>query len=454
MYRLNEHSTLKQAMPGDRARQHRYYAHYYAMPCGDVYLITPKGQIKVVLADRDDCLLVWCPKDGLYPYYWTPSTTHLSIFPPEDMTMPTRICLDNSPHFGAPMTDDTLCIMTSPVSGLIIRRGVIIYDGKMDGRWVPAYHMGADDVEQIFVNNQWAKDENGKYLGKGTEPYNHWVWHKKVKRTQCKPSFDFNVSCDGYATDVGGAAGYIHIGQSRVLCCRTPNDQTCYDTPCQPFRYGNADEVTWARQVSWGRDPECLAEYREEMVAMCRPMGSVFVDKDRGGLPITNAIQDGRHGAASFQIESRVKRFKWRTWLGEIADVTELPGYAGETTDDSGDDRRQTTDDSNTGGEAADSPVVCRLSSADYIPTDWKAVRDYEIKMPEGNLYAGTVIRRGLQTGDCFYNEESDKYWRMEYNGWKEYDGYARRRVDDTSGKYGIITPDMTALHSAHANDE
>ena len=438
-------------MPGDRARRHRYYAHYYAMPCGDVYLITPKGQIKVVLADRDDCLLVWCPKDGLYPHYWIPNTTILSISHPQRGDDPVLWCLDSS--FGAPMTDDTLCIMTSPVSGLIIRRGVIIYDGKMDGRWVPAKEVDAfeGDTETLIVNQQWAKDEEGNYLGKGTDPYNHWTWHRKTRRGNCRPNFrwlNFTYRCRNFYAEEGDAAPYLHIGQSNVYT-RGFNA----DTPCfSPGRYENVDEVRWTEQrgIVWGADPMADTEIGERNVVVCEQM-NVFVDRDRGGLPITNAIQDGRNGSASFQIESRVKRFKWRTWLGEIADVTELPGYLGVRSQES-EYRSQNTEFL--------TPDSLLLTPNSYILTDWKAVRDYEIKIPESvskhwagtHLNAGTVIRQGLQTGDCFYNEESDKYWRMEYNGWKEYDGYAKRRSDDVTGKYGIITPSMTAQHSAHVS--
>ena len=430
MYRLNGHYTAKQALPCTQTRQHRYYPHYYPMPCGDIYLITPKGEIRAILADRDDCIVVWCPYGGLYPFYWVPTTTLLRLTDSGDPC--DRVCLDGneSNAFGSAMTDDTLCVMTSPISGLIIRRGVIIYDGKMDGRWVPARLISIDDTETLATTNQWAKDDLGKYLGQGSDPYKYWVWHKKVRHGQCGSGscLDYGI-CLEYTA--GSGVGTIHIGHYQGLCCS--EDSNCSGSSCRLGTYDNTEEVRWAsytKSNAWGRSLDC-----ETAGTACMSMPSVFVDKDKDGLSISNAIQDGRYGFASFQIESVVKRFKWRTWLGEAEDATELPGYKGWSETD-----------------IEDQPMPDA-----YIKTDWQEVRDYEIVIPvstlEENENAGALLRRGLQTGDCFYNEERDVYWRMEYNGWKEYEGFADRQSQDAAGKYGIILPGMTESYSAHNSE-
>ena len=127
--------------------------------------------------------------------------------------------------------------------------------------------------------------------------------------------------------------------------------------------------------------------------------------------------------------ENRVacEMFKWRTWLGEIAIAAQLPGYNGwSETDSNG------------------NPIENA-----YIKTNWMARQSYQITIPEGNFYEGALIRRGLQASDCFYNESNDIYWRLEYNGWKEYSRLKKRRADDVMGKFGIILPTMTTRLSA-----
>ena len=450
MYWINGQQYFTEAHPaliderlGAVAQEHRYFAHHYALPNGDVYLVTCEGKIVYLAADSDAPKCVFEPSHGFAPRYYQAVTPHIgfdtvlsvpggAVFVPiycEELYRG-RGRLDT--EYGSPMiargsrsnrpfTEDILVVLVAESHCVVFRKGVKIYDGFCDMRGVPKIETrgglfsGAEYRATPMQEYQWAKDEEGKYLGAGVDRSKTWDW-VNVSVPHVDPNtYIMNGTCQEYAiSDMGGDA-YVKRG-------------VWYDGCELPTTPGTA---SMCNQEEMRPDPGEFARHFTDKFWFncCSPLSGECVDSLERGMDyvqndgIINSAQilDYQDGYALLPLNYGLPRHKLTTFIGTINNVSELPGYEGDLND---------------------------LKQSELDAYEVRYTTDCERNPADG------VIRRGIQFNDCFRVGTTEDYYRYEFNGWKLYEGsYTEDHLRRFLPVYAIITPDMTGEGSAQVAD-
>ena len=438
-YRLNNYDTLKIANPDRRetVKRHRYRPHYYMCGNGDVYLVYQHGHLYYVGFDCDDREKIWCPHGDFEIQDWQP------------IVQGGGLCAGEL----KPLTYTDLIIMTGIRSCIYLRRGMILYEGWYDGRGMIAEKRPyTGDNEPISVTMSeipvWLKDKNGKYTAKDSQ-YEKWISFNKTYQRgmydryveQCKSDEHTSRYGNSDVDEDGKPAGIdsITVPQTGHLSWRCINvnpdadiepPSECYRVPANPDVEADS-EVTWNVHHVWGLRKDqvpCDEELEHYQWMPCFSKDCTLIAKEEtdAGARLINI----GGGFALFPYTWQIPNWKTHTWLAECNSGDELPGYEG-------------------------------MHDDGYIITDWEACRKYKVKQDascaepvnpdaEPEEYEYAVVRTGLQEGDCFYHEATDQFWRLEFNGWKEYDEYNETRYGfGCHNRYVVILPTMVTPKSA-----
>ena len=444
-YRLNGNDTRKLANSDTResVEKHRYPPHYYMCGNGDVYMINQLGQLFFVGFDSEAAKCVWCPHGGFEILPWVP------------IVQSGGLCVGAL----SPVTYTDLIIMTGVRSCIYVRRGVILYEGYYDGRGLLAKKQPrSSEDDPVSIGTQeipaWLKDENGKYTAQDSK-VEKWISYTKVYeknrpdqqqviRKNCLSDDQVSrygtdaKSWDGlvpqYENVIAGTSDYTvqSVGHLAWQCVRTsPLSANCQRIPEIPE--SDTDNVSWNVTRIWGvREPDYLCDGNLDEGLLpaqgyswkpCWTYSPCTLIAKQESIPTGAYFYDIGGGFAMFPYTWTALGKKDHTWLGEVGSAGALPGHAG--------------------------------TKEDYILTDWDACRNYEIKQSLDCAEQEGIVRTGLQEGDCFFNAASDKFWRLEFNGWKEYSDYDTVRYGaGCGGKYVVILPTMLTEKSAHNTDD
>ena len=425
MYHINGKDYVTEVLPGQHPVEHKYFAHYYPLANGDLYLVTTEGRIMFIDADDEEPKCVWEPKHGLAPRYYQPitpvfSNSGLHAVCEEEYRGPEEYGNARIPAIQStrPMSEDCLCILTSALSCLIFRKGVIIYDGHCDMRGLPKIEtrggpMTGNLSYEVKQEYQWSKDEKGKYLGTGIDKDKTWDWVNAYL-----PGLPQNTQvrhCREYAISQMSGKAHVHYGQWYIGCERYPDGGSyCNQTTITPDRGEFAKHYT--NRIWWSccaPDPTtgktCVNSLEE---------GLEYVDK-----AMINSAQllDYQDGYVLVPLKHGVQRFKQTTLLGAVPDASALPGV---------------TDNA-------------KLNELDQEELDAYTVTVHPSLCPSHN--GNNVVRMGIQFNDIFRVGETDDYYKYTFNGWKLHkNSFWKDHQCRMVPEYLLITPKMKSSRSAH----
>ena len=339
MYHLNGKEYLTEALPmmdgSAKSANHKYFAHHYPLANGDVYLITTQGKVMYIAADTEEPECVWEPKPGLAVRYYqpiTPALGHSSRFNPCEEQFRGRedygnAQVANGSYSTRPMSENCLCLLTSDFSCVIFRKGVIIYEGCCDMRGAPKIETrGSTGIDHRTVTvkqeYQWAKDEHGKYLGKGTVLDKTWDWTETHTLLIPVPYGMWPEVCSEYA--IGSHPNLVQYSQwyNGAMICPDGEipDGGGTMTPDKGEFAQHFAHLIWWRCCE--PDEEC---YCVDILAR----GLDYIDN---GLITSVQLLDYQDGYVLVPLKYRVPRFKHTTLLGTVESASELPGVTDSNT--------------------------------------------------------------------------------------------------------------------------